>query len=1036
MYEKTTGFECTASGLVLNECGFDEWYGSKESIRQGILKGMVLVVGSGSNGRSFLFSQAERMSETGGIAGVEPKTIAEIALPIVAEALVKTKSDDELKKIKLHPISSNTASGIILGIIRKESGLPKEMLTKNTADELLRIINMLRINGCTETVNSHGFDVDATRKSYEKYLSDSHLYDTAGLLTEAIAYLEKPENREMCTALMPEYALLNDHTPSKLEKKLLALLTGGKCSLISADTNTSVKPAFFKTYGMSDEILTIARRIKKENIHPGDVVIYYTDSSYINVIRAVFGASGIPVYLLNGKPAEETGYFRLWLALLDWWKNDCGMKYFESIVLNGCIELSIKKEDDKKHSAKEAVMDYFRRNSGYLFGRENLMNIAGLNKVSAEETEKDFTDAGELAIFFVSELVGIFCDKTDDNGYTQINTFKPLKLFERLSAFADKYGTKGKKYKTARNMLLEVLSGNDSDYIYDDFYDLMVKLIGSLHISEKTDADAVLAVGLSAMKSIPMRKNVFIVGMSSSLMQQKTDESPLLSDEKIKELLGDENLAALYQGCAKNDLMLRSVEYLKASISGKDAALTVSYPYYDQSDLRLRSSSYIIESLLDGDDIKEDSNSLSFLNSCETFAEKNKQNIFLLEPAGGDKTDDADQQNIFCGIKDAVSTKKKSEDTDSDKTETDIKEQTEEAANENLDDDKLQLRLTASSFHTLLCCPRKYAIEKLFYISAEPDEQISHSWLTPANKGRFFHSVMEQYLEMFCLGNSEAIKDEKGNNAELYYDEKMFSEVFENVRKQYSLIPFELASEKDRELSDIKEIAKTYLKSLCEEKDGFAPFKMEYKFTETVSDDLDDVKLNYWIGFLDRVDAAVKDKKLHFRIVDYKTGKMENFIRDYTGILVQHYVYIKALTNELNSTKTDVSQNVVRQYFEKLKSSGQVDSAVVDSFVFVFPFEEDKVVYKYDGENFIKSDEKTTFTKVIFEGEPMLNKYIKALIKKIEAAFKKGEYPDYTFDDDIAPQRGQKENASLPNDVNYCPYKEICGGCRKEDGTK
>lgn len=1051
--ENVMSAQSTAPGLTLNKCGFDEWYGSgSENIKRNILKGRILVAGSGINGRSFLFSQAEHRSETGGVVGVEAKTIDEIALPIAAEALVKTKSDEELKKIRLHPIPTNKASGIILGIIRRESGLAREMLTKNTADELLRVINMLRMNCCAGLVKGSGFDLDATIKSYEKYLEEKCIYDTARLLTEAIAYLEKPENRETCTALIPEYALLNDHVPTVLEKRLLALLTGGNCNVIQADTNMTVKPTFFKTYGMSDEILTIARRIKNNKLHPGDVEVYYTSPSYMNVIRAVFGAAGIPVYLFGGRPAEETEYFRLWMSLLDWWKNNCRMEFFESIVLNRNLKLSITKDDKKERSAKEDVLGYFRRNSGYLFGRENLMNIAGLNKSSAGDTEKVFTDIKELAVFFVSELVGIFCNRTDENTYTPMQTSRPVQLFERLSDFVNRYSS-GRKSKAAEEKLREVISCNDSDYTFDEFYDLMVKLIGSLRIGEKSDADAVLAVGLSGRKSKPMRKNVFIVGMSSSLMLQKTDESPLISDKMIMELLGDEELASLYQGCTKNDLMLRSVEYLKASVSGKEAALTVSYPYYDQSDLRLRSSSYIVEDLLDGGEITEDNNSLGFLSSCDTFAVKNDQNIFSVEPAEKDETDEAEKNIIFSGINEAVRKKEKEEaarkkeqkkdkdsradaaaesdtGTVSGNNDTENTEQTEGEASEKADDNKLQLDLSASSFHTLLCCPRRYAIEKLFYISNEPEENIPHTWLDRAKRGSFFHSVMEDYLGKFCIGSSDSIRDESGNVAKLYFDEKLFASVFDGVVKKYSLVPCELASEKERELGEIRETAVAYLKDLCGEDDGYAPFAMEYKFTGEVSDDLDRIKLNYRIGFLDRIDAAVKDKTLHFRIVDYKTGKMDTFIKNYTRLLVQHYVYIKALKNELDTSEENSTENDARLYFEKLKNSGQADNAVVDGFVFVFPFDENKTVYKYDGEKFTATNDKTNFTKIIFEGEPELNDGIETMLNRIADAFNKGDYPDHTFNDDII-EKGK--NTPL-NDVAYCPYKEICGGCRKEDG--
>ena len=176
------------------ENSFDKWYGN--NVKENILKGKILVVGNNDNGRTLLFREAERRRNQGGIAGVEQKSIVEIALPIVAEALAKSKSIDELKRISVQPISGNTASGIIMSMIRRESKFSREMLTKNTADELLRIINMFRMNECTDRVKTEGFDVWQLKDEYEKFLNDKGLYDSARLLSEAVGYLEGQGNKD------------------------------------------------------------------------------------------------------------------------------------------------------------------------------------------------------------------------------------------------------------------------------------------------------------------------------------------------------------------------------------------------------------------------------------------------------------------------------------------------------------------------------------------------------------------------------------------------------------------------------------------------------------------------------------------------------------------------------------------------------------------------------------------------------------------------------------------------------------------------
>ena len=162
--------------------------------------------------------------------------------------------------------------------------------------------------------------------------------------------------------------------------------------------------------------------------------------------------------------------------------------------------------------------------------------------------------------------------------------------------------------------------------------------------------------------------------------------------------------------------------------------------------------------------------------------------------------------------------------------------------------------------------------------------------------------------------------------------------------------------------------------------------------------------MTYNIGFLDRIDAKKDGNgKLHFRIVDYKTGKIGRFIENYKIILVQHYVYMNFLKNEVK------------------------DSAAVDRFEFVFPFEKEKVAYKYkeDG-TFERLGETPDCAKIIYDGEPTINDNVKKLIEAVKDNIAKGVYPRHSYSNKIL-------DMSKCDDITYCPYKDICGIC-KEDG--
>lgn len=813
---------------------------------------------------------------------------------------------------------------------------------------------MLRMNECTDCVETKDFDVWQLKEEYEKFLSNKGLYDSARLLREAADYLEGQDNNS-CIAYNYDYAILDDHTPTMLEKRLLNKLCGNKINVISAKTKEKTKPSFFKAYGMADEILTIANKIKNEKLYAGDTAIYYTNKAYINMIKAVFDYNSISVFFAEGKDACETNRFILWNSIIDWWDNNCRMIYFENILMNKSMKII---SDDGTIVSKEKILGFFRTNAGYLFGRDNHIRIAQADD-SGEDKYKKY------AITIVRDLVGIFCDP-DNNGYIIPQSYKLSELFDKMSAFIRKYCPDEKELLSAEKKITDELKYNDSDFSDKEACALLKKLIGSVRIRDRYDADAAVAMPLTNRKSISPKAHTFVVGMSTSLVLKKADESPLITDKQIGELF-DGEIAALYQGGSNNDLMLASAEYLCDTISD-NGSLCISYPYYDQANLRNRSSSYIFEKLAEGVSQIEDHNSLGFLSSYDSFEdESKKQNVFVLK--GADEENPANNSG-----------------------------QTENPENTSL-------RLSASAFNTLLVCPKKYEIKYVDHIKDEPEEKKdSYSWLEANQKGTFFHSVMEQYIDEYCGKNGGNLIDRAGTDKDFIFDETRFEDVFNKVEKENELIPYELLSEKNHELDEIRETAKAYLEGLSKDNGGYTPCAVEYRFDNDYEDR--DLGLTYNIGFLDRIDVRKDvDGKLNFRIVDYKTGKIDTFMKNHKIILVQHYVYMKFLENEVK------------------------DAAVVDGFEFVFPFEKEKVAYEYkeDG-TFEKLVEKPDCAKIIYNGKAVINETVKELLKIIKDKLKEGKYPDHSYSNEKL-DKNKPKNPTY-DEIQYCPFKDICGNCK------
>ena len=989
-----------------NTVSFSKWYG--DDIRANIINGKKLIVGQPSNGKTLLLREA---AERNGLAGVEAVTITDTAIPIVAESLVQSMDMDNLRKIHLEPISHNTAICIILDIICRKYVHRENILTYSTAEEILRTVNMLRMNGLKECENNSVFHIGEILTEYESFLKQNGLYDKARLLQESILYLEELHGAEKrCAEELHGYAFLDDHTPDALETKLINLLTNNNVRTVSENGATMKDVRFFKAYGMMDEVLTIAKEIQSKNLVSGDTAIYYTDLAYVDMIKCIFGEMNIPVYFKGGISAEKDSTIRLWLSILDWWKNDCRMEYFENILLNPVVQIPGEENTDKdaaqesgiNEKSKSSILKYISRNMGYLYGGHNMKALA--KRFSDKGTEHNQTKkrSEDMTLEFIHDLTEIFCAGSMDR---QCKRYKPSDFFfNGLMRFTEKYHIPDKEYSDLKRNIEVPLQYITCIFDFDGLYSLLSRQIKGLRLSEQYTPDAVTVQRFTGQKTISPAMNTYIIGLSSSLVLKKADESPLISDEEISRLL-PKDTAKKYLGSKKNAVIQDEADYL-VSCMQDGGTLTVSYPYYDQSELKIRSLSGIFESLYKkyGNQAElTEHNSLSFLDSAEAFDKRDSSKaLFALEKLEKEKTDRKIITDTFLRVMEETGNKKNT------------KTQNQNTGSEQ----KIKLRLSASSFDTLLNCPRKYFIENKFGIHEEPEQETIGGWLKPNQKGTVFHNVMEEYISSFC-GEEEELSAREPKET-FRFDKGRFETIFERVISEYDIIPYDLPADKKQDIKEIKEVAEIYLKELASvQQDGYVPCSVEYKFktgqkaedtsdlesSKVFTDQIGGFELEYTIGFLDRVDKKTgSDGKPHFRIVDYKTGYLDKFIEDHTMILVQHYVYQKALQETLGS------------------------SGIVDGFEFIFPFDRSRSIWEYREGEFIDTGKATTVTKIIVREPDKLNEHINSILDKYESNMKKGICPahDVSFNT-IYPKRNAKYDKRAA--VKNCRFIDICGGC-------
>ena len=1028
------------SGIeVYSEMKLCDWY---EKNNTDIRNGKILVAGQTGNGISLFYQLAE---ETGGVIGIECKTSVNIAFPIVTEKLT-AECTDIIQLSSVKRIDDDMAANIIMSLISEHIGelpydeksyaSPEEfhkhihrILTKETADEIMRICSMIRMNRLESRLRSLSeCNLRLQRllmviSFYEDYLQKHNMYDNTRLLREAVEYLKSCGGK--CPALIPQYARLNDHVPTVLEDELLKLLCKGKAvPVIEAETGCQPKMSFFNAYGMADEIRCIAGDIKQKGIYPGEVSIYCSEPSYHNVIKGVMSSEGLEVCFTDGYTAEAMESFILFQSVMDWIGNEYRSQYFEKLLYNSAIEL---RDNDGEKISKSSIMNYLDM-VGYLFDRQpyELLakpdNIAEKNYLAAaaDQTDHDRRKKKADAIRnFLKELLKAAAPD-EENKYLLHSFMK--RMMEFFRKFRIKSGLACKEFPLADNELKKILSaletGSERLYSFKEAEGILKSILSSVSIRDEDDRNKISVHNLSQQLTAADRKHSYITGMSSDLLLRKTDDSPVMLDSEIRECFENaEQLAERYCGSSKNDRIKKAVMYLMNTHT-EGSSITFSYPCYDQAKLRARPVSGIFEELRG--DCK--------LSEYNTLDMENDKFLYHAEKAENTAAASSEKKYVDNIIEYLTLTR----DTLSDKWEEEKKKSSNERKSKDQfslsDEEKAKIfsssewekrdreyKLSASSFDTLLQCPRKYSFTYLYGLSPEPHELSEQmDWLDALKRGSFFHRLMELYYLEKCGREGKKVIDIS------VFDADAFEKAFNDTMKENELIPYPFEQKKAIEAENIKKAALNYLESLAKENEKYYTIAAELLWNEDISDtielssDTDETKkyflANYYKGFIDRLDKRTDtDGKTHYRITDYKTGRIKTFIEHHRYLLVQHYVYEKAL----------------RKIWKDIKD----DDSIV--FVFVFPTDNSNEQYMYENGEFVLTDDKASGVSSITIRDFALTEQIRKLLKDfldtpVHELHSYGEVGSILY-----PQTDEPEdkNAFRHDCDANCDYKAICRGC-------
>ena len=1056
-----------------------EWYDNKSPE---IICGKKLICSNVSNGKELLWREAERL---GGVAGIECVTIEDIAKKTTAEYL-SHMTDKGFMNLDSEYSDLLTLMTLINSHIDEleydadkwddKEAFKKhihKILTRNTAEELLRIINMIRMNKAQDKLlemTKGGFDNDAVYRFkrlyqclnfYTDYLKAKNIYDKPRILEEAVNYLKNLEAQgKKSVVQLPEYAMLNDLVPTVLESEFLSLL-GADTRIIEAANCKSVSNSFVSAYGMADEIRYAANIIADKDsqtkgdgsnkLYPGNVAIWYTNSSYRNLIRSIFSAQNIAVSFAGGLPAAEKDGFMLFIDILDWLKNDCRHDFLTKIIRNRAIEFRVSKNKKISPVSKRSIINYFS-NIGYIYEFSSYERIA--RSSDSEDIDVSFLENNPEISYddprmmklaevtskrFIADLVEKTTPDDKENGL-----YAPEKFFGRLGEFFEKYcienGEARRDFPAVKELIKNIRRSLFADGRAMFTLAETDKVIRDIIENENTDAETsretVTAQLIGSQRVISSRKYNFIVGMSSDLMLRKTDESPVMYDAEIRHCLGNdagENLINRYIGAAKNKIINDSIEYLIYSLP-QNSSFFYSYPNYDPIRLCVRSKTDFYDRMLRkyGADKEKTYNSLDSKNS-ESFLYEKKQ----IDNSQINKTPDFKVENMVDFIFGENEKLTKLKEASKDKKIVSITDdELVDIAKASELPSKDRLTLSTTGLETLLSCPMKFACKYIYKLKEEPIyPKDKVSWLDNRERGLFFHRVMELYYGSKLAGRSETSQLGRPEGFDKF-DSETFENAMRTAEDEFSLIPVAIERIKKNELAEIRNAAQNYLEIMTSrynnEEYGYMPCAVEYKWDKQENDDIIDlsqfakdgeksaIKLNYKEGSVDRLEMKRDNGKVHFVIADYKTGRLETFIKRHDGLLVQHYIYKFSLENSMTEEK----------------------DPIVDRFEFHFPFDDSKLCYHYRNGKFEVSDEKCDITSVIIDRDDVFEFALKT--KFLLYDFVQSGKKEYNTSDKVIANEldfdneGKAESEMVmlsEKDLNkliekrceYCSFGEICG---------
>ncbi|MBU4228405.1 PD-(D/E)XK nuclease family protein [bacterium] len=895
--------------------------------------------------------------------------------------LARDYCDDYISKNKLKILDNSLGQIFLLQILKKLSR--KKLLdyfqpptfSPGISRSIYLAIKELRIAGFSSRNFPHPAIVNPQKsedllkimQEYEKILKKQNYIDEADIYLQAIKYKKKNQQKKE-TFIVPSNIELN-YLEEIFFRKII--LPGVKVVYLPAPRNLK-KPAsfyfsepdkeeenypenlldylyninkissnlpgkfnveFIQSHGEFNEVKTIIRKIKSQNIPLDEVSIFYTvQEPYSQYLYQLSRQYSFHITFGNGISIKNTSPAKLFFALIDWIRDNYSITKLYFLLTGGNFEFK-NQQSNPDIPTPQRVASLLRNSP---IGHKRNRYIKGLDliikqlKSEIEQVSEDRQEGYHKKIkdlFWIREFITqIFHELPQENfdytispkqvarglinivtNYSRIDEENNLdqeaikKIKERLTVFIES------DYPLPNMPVNEVLT-LIADFIKNERVNCSEPRGGLLHTA-------------SYKKGIWLNRPYnFIVGMDSAKFPDSAHDGSILLDAEKK------NTGRMNQDKGKDNESRYKMLQLIASLKGK---IILSYSRFDTQDNReLAPSSLMLQlyRLKTGDEQKDYSDFYrsfqdtsgfipgklqEILDSADWFLYSTRHNLLDIAPLF---------ERFYPALSEGFYAARQREQEELNRFNGKV----------NVEPDRVDPRLnrglimSSSRLELIAFCPYLYFLKYVLKI-VPPKEMVENPgvWLEPSEKGIIFHQIFEKfYGELKKASSAGTFVSPSYKNHWPILEEITLSQL-KQKRKRLAP-PNNLVYQ--HESKEILDSCRFFLHCEEEKYKGEIPAYLELAFgtRDNRNGELGKIKAielslpgGRSISFQGKIDRIDKIDEDTYRIIDYKTGTPYELSRSkyfQNGKQIQHALY--ALSLKIILAKAGISE------FPKIAEAG------------------------------------------------------------------------------------------------------------------